>query len=105
MKKFDIQITEKLVRNIEVIADSFDEAVSIVEGMYRSEKIVLDSSDFQEVTFEAEDAQNEYQKLVDDLIQYCYSEEDRHYSEFEDDEKPADHIFLKIQRLKFLNSL
>jgi DpnD/PcfM-like protein len=105
MKTFEIQVTENLERIIEVEAETFDEAVSIVEEKYRQEEIVLDSSDFQGVTFEKKDYQVEYRNLVDDLIKYCYEEEERHYNEFEDDEKPADHIFLKIKRLKELNSL
>ncbi len=105
MKSFEIQVTEKLERLVEVEAESFDEAVLIVEEKYRNEEIVLDSSDFQYVTFETKDTENEYRNLVDELIEYCYKDEERHYEEFEDDEKPEDHIFLKIKRLKVLNNL
>jgi len=105
MKSFEIQVTEKLERIVQVEAVSFDDAVSIVEEKYRNEEIVLDWSDFQGVTFGAKHSENEYRNLVDELIEYNYKDEERHYEEFENNEKPDDHIFLKIKRLKFLNDL
>lgn len=40
MKKFNIEITETLQRQIEVEADSYDEALKIVKGKYRNSEIV-----------------------------------------------------------------
>lgn len=51
MKKFNIEITETLQRQIEVEADSYDEALKIVKGKYRNSEIVLDSNDFIDTDF------------------------------------------------------
>lgn len=45
--KFDITITETLLKTIIVEAENYDEALKIVQGMYDRQEIVLDSSDFQ----------------------------------------------------------
>ncbi len=44
--KYTVKIQEILERNIEVEASSTEEAWDIVDEMYRTEKIVLDSSDY-----------------------------------------------------------
>ncbi len=49
--KYRINVEEILSRVIEVDASSEDEAEDIVKEMYRNEKIVLGSEDFQEVGF------------------------------------------------------
>lgn len=42
----------------------------------------------------------ELKKLIDDLIEYSYEAEEKHY---EESEFPTDHIFPKIIRLKELS--
>jgi len=44
--QIDIKITEILSRTIRVNALSIEDAIIIVNNMYRNEDIVLDSSDF-----------------------------------------------------------
>lgn len=44
--KYLIEVTETLQRTILVEAETNDEAIEKVESAYRSENIVLDSSDF-----------------------------------------------------------
>lgn len=51
MKQFEIEIEEILQRDIKVEADSKEEAIRIVKEKYRNEEIVLDESDFKEVSF------------------------------------------------------
>lgn len=51
MKKFNIEITETVQRQIEVEADSYDEALKIVKQKYRNSEIVLDSTDFIDTEF------------------------------------------------------
>ena len=46
MNEFEIVITETLEKKIKVKADTYEQAVSIIEEEYKKEKIVLDSSDF-----------------------------------------------------------
>jgi len=79
--------------------------VSIIKNDSKNQKIVSDSSGFQNLFFGSKNFEVEYKCLVEELINYCYEDEERHFDEFEDDEKPDDHIFLKIERLKKLNNL
>lgn len=51
MKKFTVEITETLQRQIEVEAVDENEAISKVEEMYRDEEVVLDSGDHIDTEF------------------------------------------------------
>lgn len=51
MKKFTVEITETLQRQIEVEAADENEAISKVEDMYRNEEVVLDSGDYIDAEF------------------------------------------------------
>lgn len=51
MKKFTVEITETLQRQIEVEAADENEAISKVEEMYRDEEVVLDSGDYIDTEF------------------------------------------------------
>ena len=46
MNTFMIEIKETLAKVIEVQAESAEEAISIVQDLYESEKIILDSTDY-----------------------------------------------------------
>lgn len=46
LQKFNITVEEVLKRQIEVEANSYEEAITKVQEMYSNEEIVLDSSDF-----------------------------------------------------------
>lgn len=51
MKKFTVEITETLQRQVEVEAEDDNEAISKVEEMYRNEEVVLDSGDYIDTEF------------------------------------------------------
>lgn len=51
MKTFEIETREILSRIIEIKANSKEEAIEKIEQMYKKEEIVLDYSDFLQVTF------------------------------------------------------
>lgn len=51
MKKFTVEITETLQRQIEVEAADENEAISKAEEMYRNEEVVLDSGDYIDTEF------------------------------------------------------
>ena len=51
MKKYTIEITETLQRQIEIKANSFDEAYSIIKEKYHNGEIVLDSNDYIDTDF------------------------------------------------------
>ncbi len=59
MKKFTVEVTETLQRQIEVKAADKNEAISIVEDMYRSEEVVLDSGDYIDTEFNLIDKNGE----------------------------------------------
>ncbi len=49
--KYEVSVQEWLIRDVEIEAGSEDEALDKVRGMYRTEEIVLDSGDFDDVDF------------------------------------------------------
>ena len=51
MKKFEVEIVEVLRRVVEVVADDSFVAIQKVEEQYNNEEYVLDSSDFDGVSF------------------------------------------------------
>ena len=48
MQNYKIEITEILRREVEIEAENIDSAIQIITEKYKSEEIVLDSSDFVE---------------------------------------------------------
>ena len=66
MTRFVVTITETLKRKVSVDAHSADEAKRIASSHYYNEDIVLDSSDFSEVEFEAKERNP--RKKVSDLV-------------------------------------
>lgn len=59
MKKFTVEITETLQRQIEVEAEDENEAISKAEDMYRNEEVVLDSGDYIDTDFNIIDKNGE----------------------------------------------
>lgn len=51
MEKFEIRVVEMLSRTVEVEAADYDEALSKVKDQYKKGEIVLDSDDFDGVSF------------------------------------------------------
>ena len=48
MENYRIEITEILKKEIEIEAENIDNSIQIITEKYKSEEIVLDSSDFVE---------------------------------------------------------
>lgn len=46
MRTFVVEIKEILAKVIEVKAESIEQAISIVDELYKNEEIVLDTTDF-----------------------------------------------------------
>ena len=104
MKTFKFEIQEILSRIIEVEAKNEDEAYLKVKEMYNKEEIVLDSSDV--TNFNIKKVLTDYneiekENLIAELVDYLYNDEKKHYEEC-DDERPTDHIFLKLEKIKEL---
>lgn len=60
MKKFEVKITEKLVKSVLVEAEDSIEAEQIINDAYRRAGIVLDSEDFYgETLFSATEVEDE----------------------------------------------
>ena len=99
MKTFEIQITETLQRVVKVEADSEEEAYKIINRKYRNEEIVLDSSDFydKEIKFFKRLEDSDFKESIRKLIEYLWDDEERHYEELE---KPKEHIFNTIFKIK-----
>lgn len=106
METFKIEIQEFLARVIEVKEKSIEDAFSKIQEQYTKAEIVLDYNDFVNVHFvdiNTQSLQDEKKMLVNDLIDYLYTDEMKHYEEFDDD-KPTNHIFLKLKRLKEISN-
>jgi hypothetical protein len=102
METFKIEIQELLARVVEVQADSIQEAFSKVNEQYKKAEIVLDYNDFAEVNFTDINSQSktdEINSLIKEVIDYLYTDEQKH---FEESNKPQNHIFKKLERLKQL---
>lgn len=100
METFKIEIQELLARVVEVQAVDLKEAFSIVNEQYEKAEIVLDYNDFAELNFidaNSQSKKDEMNMLIKEIIEYQYADEQKHYEEFD---KPENHIFLKLQRLK-----
>ena len=54
-KKYEVKITEVLVRKVEVEANDVLEAEDIVADRWRESVYILDADDFSEVEFEAKE--------------------------------------------------
>ena len=52
MKKYKIEITETLQRQIEVMASSKEEAIDLITEQYQNEDIVLTANDHVNTTIE-----------------------------------------------------
>jgi len=98
--EYSIKIEEKLSRVVTVKAKAIEEAIDLVEDMYRKEEIVLDYSDFHgDLTIEKKEDIFDSRKdfLINELIQYLIKDEEKHYEELQE---PNDHIYLKLLELK-----
>ena len=98
--KIDIQVTEVLSRTITVNASSVDEAINIVENMYKKEDIVLDYADFNgNVIIEKKEENFNSKKdlLTNKVIQYLIKDEEKHY---EESGEPNNHIYLTLLELQ-----
>lgn len=100
METFKIEIQELLARVVDIEANNKNEAISKVNELYKKAEIVLDYNDFVEVDFidiNSQSKNDEKNKLISKVIDYLYSDEKKHFEELD---KPEDHIFLKLKRLK-----
>lgn len=86
MKTFKIEVKELVSKTIEVEADSYEEAIIEARKHYEDNFLI-----------------NEKKKLIDEIIEYLYKDEKKHYEEFE--KKPKNHIYRKLKKLKALNNL
>lgn len=108
MQTFQVQITETLQRTLSIQAKSKSEALNIAYNMYKTEDVILDASDYMDTEFQLLNEETERERsseksaLIQELIAYLISDEQKHYSAF--DVPPQDHIYLKLVRLQALNS-
>ena len=103
METFRIKIKELLARVVEIEADNKSAAISKINELYKKEEIVLDYNDFVIVDFidtNNQSENDEKNKLISEVIEHLYSDEENH---FEESEEPENHIFLKLKRLKELS--
>jgi len=98
--KIDIKITEVLSKIITIDSSSVEEAIGIVEDMYRNEEIVLDYSDFNDAVIVEKKENNFNSKkdfLINEVIRYLIKDEKRHY---EESEESSNHIYLTLLELQ-----
>ena len=76
MKEFEVTITETLQKSVVVEADSKDDAIQMVEDMWKDADIILDSENFVGVEYESDngkeiDKTNELEVLLVEPGQYA----------------------------------
>jgi len=99
MENFKIEIREFLSRIIDIPANNIEEAISIANKMYDDELIVLDYNDLKLQEIIPFDLIQEKELLTKEIIDYLFLDEKKHFEELN---KPINHIFLKLERLKTL---
>ncbi|WP_297975256.1 DpnD/PcfM family protein [uncultured Capnocytophaga sp.] len=99
METFKIIIQELLSRTVSVQAQNIEEAIEKVNQMYKNAEIVLDAEDFEEKEIIPVTLKDEKEVLIKEIIEYLYENEKRLFKE---SEKPNNHIFYKIDRLRTL---
>lgn len=104
METYKIEVQEFLARVVEVQATNLSEAICKINEKYKKAEIVLDYNDFVEADFIDINSQSkidEKDALMKEVIEYLYSDEKRHFEELD---KPDNHIFSKLERLRALVS-
>jgi DpnD/PcfM-like protein len=99
METFKVEIQELLSRTIDIEAQNIEEAIQKASNMYNSEEIILDYNDLTKREIIPNILLNEKENLTKEIIDYLYKDEKKHFEELE---KPNNHIFSKIERLKTL---
>lgn len=64
MKKYKVTITETLEQEVEVEAESMEEALEVIEDRYCDSVYVLDYENYKETKFFAEELPSESEKSV-----------------------------------------
>lgn len=98
MKKFEIQITEKLSRIIEIEANSEMEAIEEITRRHNNKNIVLDYNDFEGAVIHKKE--DDLKSLLEIVVEYLFEDEKRHFEE--DDEPSENHIYLILVKIKKL---
>lgn len=98
MGSYKIKTEETYVREFEIQANTFEDAVEKVHDLYRNNK--LSAQDLSLLSYKIKVGNEDESKdaLIKGIISYLYRDEKRHYEEFGDD-KPKDHIYLKLEKL------
>ena len=98
MGSYKIKTEETYVREFEIQANTFEDAVEKVHDLYRNNK--LSAQDLSLLSYKIKVGNEDEGKdaLIKEIILYLYRDEKRHYEEFGDD-KPEDHIYLKLVKL------
>jgi hypothetical protein len=105
METYKIEVQEFLARVVKIEANSIIDAISIIEEKYKKTEIVLDYNDFVEVNFvdiNSQSKDDEKGKIVNEIIDYLFEKEKKHFEEFITE--PENHIYKKLLRLRELNS-
>ena len=98
MNKYKIGIEESYLRQLNIEANSLEDAIEKVHNLYKNNKRTV--QDLRLVWYKIKDATetNSKDALMKEIVSYLYKDEKRHYEEF-GDEKPNDHIYLKLENI------
>lgn len=103
--QYNIEISERLSRVLNIDASSLDEAIKIAEQKYHDEEIVLDWTDFHDnvvIKEFRENLLNEKDELMNEIIAYLIEDEEKHFLE---SGKPDNHIYTKLIKLQKLDKM
>ena len=71
MKKFNLVITETLQREVEIEANSENEALEILDNKYYNEEIVLNESDLTNTEFTNSKYTEKETQILNEIHNYC----------------------------------
>lgn len=106
MEIYKSEVQEISSRVIEIEEKSLYDAISTVSGQYSKAQIILNDDDPIKVNFvniNAQDANEGKNSLIKEVINYLYKDEKKHFEELGN--RPKNHIFRKLKRLKKLSEL
>lgn len=90
------------IKKMSIQAYDFDDAINRIKRIYENNKNFHKDSTLVSFSIENKLCVDRKNVLINEIISYLYEDEKKHYEEFED--KPTDHIFLKLEELsKIIN--
>ena len=98
MDNYKIEVEETYQRQLNVEANSLDDAVEKVHNLYKLKKINAQLTSLVSYKIKDEISNKSLESLAREVVYYLYKDEKRHYEETEEGEK-KNHIYLTLKNI------